>query len=146
MTRRIAFLAFPPWLLPIVAICMTEIAFLILEILGLSIHGPAIPMGFGLIKDVADVVIIFLFPWHGWVFVIPLLVFFTLDIRFKYLVMTYLLSTISTTLISTFFNFGDLSFKTITMGVLTYAAINAFVFLFLFLLKSMIKGVLKFRQ
>lgn len=117
-----------------------------MQILELNLHGPVIPMSFGLIKDLADVALVVLFPWHGWVFAIPLLVIFILDTRFKYLMVIYLLSTITTALISLFFNIDKLSFEKAVGGILTYAAINVFVFLFVFLLKSMIKVVLKCRQ
>jgi len=146
LTQRIAFKASPPWLLPILVFSIIESLFLILKILGLNIHGPVIPMSFGLIKDLADVVLVVLFPWHGWVFAIPLLVIFARDISSKYLLIIYLLSTISTALISSIFNFSHLSFEKIVSSILTYATINIFVFLFLFSLKSMIKGVLKCRQ
>lgn len=150
MTQRSAFKAPPPWLLPIVAFAITEGLFLIMQILGLNLHGPVIPMSLGLIKDLADVVLVVLFPWDGWVFAVPLVLILALGTRYKYLMATYLLSTTSTAFISSWFNFRESTVERIATGIFTYAVINIFVFvfvsLFVFLLKSFIKGVLKCRQ
>lgn len=150
MTQRISFTTSKPWLLPIVAFALTESLFLILKILGLSIHGPVIPVSFGFIKDLSDAVLVAMLPWHGWVFAVPLAVTLAAGVRYKYLIVAYLLSTTSTALISSFFNFRELSVEKFAKGVFTYAVINVFVFVvvfaFVFILKFIIKGVLKCRQ
>lgn len=135
-----------PWLYPLLALLVAESLFLIMKVQGIGIHVPAIPLRFGLIKDIADMVIVVLLPWHGWVFAIPLLVIFAIGAKGTYLMMIYLLSTILTATISSLFNFSDLSLEKIATGILTYSAINLSVFLFFFLLKLTIKGVLRCRR
>lgn len=134
-----------PWYFTLLALIVAEILFLAMKIQGVRLSVPVIPLSFGFIKDLADVVIIFIFPWHGWVFSIPLSVFFIFELGWKKLIVIFFVSTITTTLISSFLNFIDASPKKIITGFFTYLAINLFVLLFLFSLNSAFKKICKFR-
>ena len=144
--QRLTVVASSTWLWTLLALFVAESLFLSINTNGIRVAGPVIPLAFGLIKDLVDVVIVVLFPWHGWVFVAPLLVLLILEPEIKKLMTLFLLSTTTTALISSFFNFGNFSLKKFATGIFTYAAINLFVLLFLLLLKSTINGVLKCRR
>lgn len=146
MRQRLALLVSSPWLVTLLALFVAESLFLIMKIQGVRLSGPVIPVTLGLIKDLADVVIVVLVPWHGWVFAIPLSILLMFDSGIKKLITVFLISTTATSVISSVFSFSDLSVKKIATGILTYSAINLFVFLLLLLLKSSIKGVLKCRR
>ena len=107
--QRLAFVISSPWLLTLLALFVAESLFLTMEIQGMRIPVPVIPVSFGLIKDLVDVVIVVLFPWHGWVFAIPLSIFLTFDSEIKKLITIFLLSTTTTAVISSFFNFLTIS-------------------------------------
>lgn len=131
------------WMLPLIALLVSECLFLVMKIEGLRFHGPVVPVTLGLIKDIADVAIVVLFPWHGWIFTIPLLVIFIVGSEVKILASTLVLSSVLTAAISTIFEFGNPSLQKFTVGVFTYSVINCFVFLLLFSLKMATKGVVK---
>lgn len=79
-----------PWYFTLLALIVAEILFLAMKIQGVRLSVPVIPLSFGFIKDLADVVIIFIFPWHGWVFSIPLSVFFIFELGWKKLIVIFL--------------------------------------------------------
>lgn len=142
----IKFFQSPSYLFCFLAVLISECLFLMMKMTGISIHFPAIPMNLGLIKDLLDIVIVVIFPWHGWVFAVPLLVSFIFGAEEKKLASMYFLSTASTALITSIFNFSELSIGIVTRGFISYLSLNIFILLFFFIVKFMIQGVLKCRR
>jgi len=128
------------WTLPALVVTVSESLFLIMKIQGVRIHGPVIPMELGLIKDFADVAIVILFPWHGWVFAICLLVMLFLRSENKHFITFLFLSSVATAIISSIYEFNEPTLLKVARGTFTYLAINLFVFMTIFLIKSAIKG------
>ncbi|MEF8697928.1 MAG: hypothetical protein V5B33_01165 [Candidatus Accumulibacter sp. UW20] len=121
--------------LPFVVFLAADLVFLFCKIKGIVLPIIVIPRSFGIGKDLLDVFVVIFIPWNGWVFAIPLLSAYMVDTKANRLLVLWALSSITTGIISTFFEFRDLSLHTLAVGVLTYGAINLFVLILMSLIK-----------
>ena len=111
--------------LPLLVLFITECLFFLSRLTGIAVSGPVIPMEWGLAKDVLDIFVVAIFPWHGWVFAAPLVVAMVLGTRFRWLLLLLLLSSLATSLVGTYFEFREVTGQKVLIGIATYATINA---------------------
>ena len=131
------------WMPVFLVLLVSEIIFFATKILKVKLHGPVIPIEWGLIKDLIDAISVVVFPWHGWVFGVALFwAYFSNPDRLQ--LMTLLLaSSILTSAISTCFNFIAPTITNFATGLFTYLVINLFVFALIHSLKITVQWSLK---
>lgn len=126
---------------PFAVLLVTECLFWFLKSKAIVLTGPVIPMSFGQIKDVLDVFVVAIFPWHGWVSALPLLAAIFVRADARKLILLFLLSSIATGLIGTYFGFREFSTQKFAVGTLTFAVINFFIFFTLLTVKFIFEGI-----
>ena len=131
------------WMPIFSVLLISEFAFFITKAFKVQLHGPAIPLDWGLIKDLVDVISVMLFPWHGWVFGSALLTAYLFKPDKLRLMILLFSSSILTSTISTHFNFRSPSIINFATGAFTYFAINLFVFTLIHSIKTIFQRGLK---
>jgi len=108
---------------PYLVALVTVVLGVFLEAQGARLAGPYLPLGWGLIKDLTDPIIIVLFPWNGWVFFLPLCL--ALFFAWGWLEVTVLWFIVSLTMGvgDTFVSFDQWTIVRCVKGVAFYMAI-----------------------
>lgn len=86
---------------------------------GITLGGPRLPMSWGLAKDILDVGIVLLFPWDGWVFLIPLCCALVLEWRAAKLVALWLVVSLLSGILNTAIGFDQITILRCAKGVVT---------------------------
>lgn len=106
----------------------------------------ALPQSFGFVKDMFDPLIVVFVYWGGWIFGVPWLVSRCLNVPFSGQLYLYLAASIAMGCVQTVVGFGSYSVIRFLRGVATYLAIFGMVYLVLFYVTHILKGVLKCHQ
>lgn len=102
------------------------------------------PISWGLPKEIfIDPIILFIFPWKGWVFLIPLLVGLYYKSGYRILFSVFVFTSITVGIVETFFNFAHYSLHKYVTGVMTYLFIYGTIFVIVIGIKLILeRGVL----
>ncbi len=102
------------------------------------------PVSWGLPKEIfIDPIILFVFPWKGWVFLIPLLVGLYYKSGYRILFSICVSTSITVGIVETFFNFSHYSVDKYVAGVMTYLFIYGTIFLIVIFIKLIFERIFK---
>lgn len=96
-----------------------------------------LPLSWGVVKDIVDPILIVLFPWNGWIFLIPLLLALFLRLSLRTISCLWLVSFLAMGALDTLISFQTVSFPRIVRGIALYAWIFGFLFLTAIFLKAL---------
>lgn len=127
------------YLIPFVLLAIAELLFFLIKLKTISLLQPVVPLYLGWMKDIADIFIVIIFPWHGWVVLIPLIMEFFIGWNIRKVILIWFLSSLATAVIATAYNFKAFGVNELFTGIITYCVINLFVLAFVFIVCSIIK-------
>jgi hypothetical protein len=126
---------------PFLVLIFSQFSFFLLQLKKIGLPQPVIPIELGLVKDILDVFVVIIFPWHGWVVMLPLLAgVFVREGNVK-LFIIFILSSILTALIASVFNYNELTSKKIFVVIITYGAINTTVLVMVVLSRVLFRRI-----
>ena len=100
-----------------------------------------VPISWGILKDLADPILLILFPWNGWVFVIPLLFSILLRLSDRAILMLWLVTIVSMGTADTIISFNKLTISLLLRGIFFYLFVFGIFFsIWIFLKFFVLKG------
>lgn len=127
--------SFLPYVVALIAIALSAF----LKAKGMTLGGPRIPMSWGLAKDILDMGVVLLFPWDGWVFLIPLCGALILRWRAVALVAFWLVVSLVMGLVVTEISFEQITILRCAKGTVFYMAVFCAVAIFPVVLSRIIE-------
>lgn len=132
--------------LPYIASVITISIFIAMEVSDyrISRYYWYFPISWGFIKEVfIDPFIVLIFPWNGWVFLLPLLFGLYVKSDINVFFKIWIFTSISTGMLETIFNFTHYSIAKFAKGIFLYLMIFGTIFLLSIIFKKISERIFK---
>lgn len=118
------------YLVPCLLATLTAVLGMYFETAGIKLRGPGIPLGWGILKDFLDMIIVSIFPWNGWIMLIPLLAAMFLKWQLVELVGLWIALSSAVGIADTLILFPAVTISLCARGIAFYLVIFGFVSVF----------------